>query len=374
MSQSISDQDRIERDLERTRSRMDNRLNELQDRLSPGQILDDLMGYFRGSEGGDFAHNLMASVRDNPLPAALTGIGLTWLMASNPRPRVHTVGSRKASSFTTSLTSEAPLWTNSDEFDAHIRNLDQGVSRQPGEDDTSFRSRIDDARGKAFGIARQAQETAASFGQRVQDAVAAARQSVTQRARDLQDSASGAASRIGNSAQGALQSAGDKLSGGSQAAQQLAGNLLSTITDNPVLLGAVGLAVGALLGALVPQSEQEEAALGGMAGQARDTVRTVAQDVVDRGGQASQQVMDAGRDSAAAHGLTGDKSVGTFVDDALSGNLSGNVKQVAQDVLKAADEGLHKAATDKAPAEAPGSSTQPTPQTRTTVTSSLPSS
>ena len=87
MSDTISQQDVIERDLERTRSRMDNRLSELQERLSPGQIVDDMLGYFRGSEGGDFARNLMDSVRDNPLPAALTGIGLTWLMASNPKPR-----------------------------------------------------------------------------------------------------------------------------------------------------------------------------------------------------------------------------------------------------------------------------------------------
>ena len=81
MSDSTSQQDVIERDLERTRSRMDNRLSELQERLSPGQIVDDLLGYFRGSEGRDFARNLMDSVRNNPLPAALTRIGLTWLMA-----------------------------------------------------------------------------------------------------------------------------------------------------------------------------------------------------------------------------------------------------------------------------------------------------
>ena len=62
------EQDRIEQDLARTRQRMDSRLSDLQDRLSPGQVVDDLMAYFRGSESGDFARNLMASVRANPLP------------------------------------------------------------------------------------------------------------------------------------------------------------------------------------------------------------------------------------------------------------------------------------------------------------------
>jgi hypothetical protein len=46
MSASEADPDRIEEDLARTRARMDGRLSALQERLSPGQILDDLMAYF----------------------------------------------------------------------------------------------------------------------------------------------------------------------------------------------------------------------------------------------------------------------------------------------------------------------------------------
>ena len=73
---------RIEDDLRVTRARMDGRLTELQEHLTPGQILDDVMAYFRDSGGGDFGRNLMTSVRNNPLPAAVTGIGLAWLMVS----------------------------------------------------------------------------------------------------------------------------------------------------------------------------------------------------------------------------------------------------------------------------------------------------
>ena len=72
---------RIEEDLRATRVRMDGRLTELQEHLTPGQILDDVMAYFRDSGGGDFGRNLMTSVRSNPLPAAITGIGLAWLQA-----------------------------------------------------------------------------------------------------------------------------------------------------------------------------------------------------------------------------------------------------------------------------------------------------
>ena len=173
MSDNTSQQDVIERDLERTRSRMDNRLSELQERLSPGQIVDDLLGYFRGSEGGDFARNLMDSVRDNPLPAALTGIGLTWLMASNPKPRPAFGEKGGVSSSTDSRT-----WTSQEEFDRHFRELEQGVARQTDDNDTAYRFRIDEARGKALGVARQPDDTAESFSQRVQQAFTAAGQSV----------------------------------------------------------------------------------------------------------------------------------------------------------------------------------------------------
>ena len=336
MSDSISQQDVIERDLERTRSRMDNRLSELQERLSPGQIVDDLLGYFRGSEGGDFARNLMESVRNNPLPAALTGIGLTWLMASNPKPRA--VGEKEGVSSST----DSRTWTSQEEFDRHFRELEQDVPRQTDEDDTAYRCRIDEARGKALGVARQPDDTAESFSQRVQQAFTAAGQTVIKGAQDLRDSATDTASRLSGSAQSALESVGERLAQGSESARQMSGSLLSTIGDNPVLLGALGLAVGALLGALVPQSSQEEAALGEVADEARTTARTLAQGAMDRGGEVAQQAVEAGRDSARALGLTGDKTVGNVVDEALSGDLAGSLKQTAQDVMKAADEALHK--------------------------------
>ena len=40
--------------------------------------------------------------------------------------------------------------------------------------------------------------------------------------------------------------------------------------------------------------------------------------------------------------MTGDKTVGSVVDEALSGDLAGSIKQTAQDVMKATEEALHK--------------------------------
>jgi vacuolar-type H+-ATPase subunit H len=333
MSDASSDPDRIEQDLDRTRARLDSRLTELQDRLSPGQVLDDLMGYFRGSEGAEFGQSLLERVKDNPLPAALTGIGLAWLMATSQQSQHHDKDRVRAPG-----RSPGPVSTTYDALTTRVRDAERGVVRQQDEAEHTYRDRLNEARGQAVGIARQAQETAESFGQRIQDTLSAAAQTVSQGAHDLRDRVGGAASQLGSSAQ----NASDQLARGSKTARQMGGNLVSTLSDSPVLLGALGLAAGALLGALVPQSDEEEAALGGIAGQARDTARSLAQEAADRSSQVAQAVLDAGSKSASEHGLTGEKSAGGLVDDALSGDLAGNVKQVAQDVLRAGDEAVRK--------------------------------
>jgi hypothetical protein len=63
---------------------------------------------------------------------------------------------------------------------------------------------------------------------------------------------------------------------------------------------------------------------------ARTAARTLAQGAIGRGSEVAQQALEAGRDSAHTLGLTGDKTVGTVVDEALSGDLAGSIKQAAQ--------------------------------------------
>jgi len=131
------------------------------------------------------------------------------------------------------------------------------------------------------------------------------------------------------------------LARGTRAAHQMAGNLLANLTENPILLGAIGLTVGAMLGALVPRSEQEQAALGDVGRRARDGVSDIAREAVDRGGEVARQVVDAARETATDEGLVG-KTAGYFVDEALKGNLAGSVGEVAREVLKAGEKAIRE--------------------------------
>src|SRR5690606_32036378 len=76
-----------EGEIEHTRSEMRETLDAIQRRLTPGQIMDEVVTYFRQGPGA-FASNLGRTVRDNPIPVALVGAGLAWLAMSGSRRRL----------------------------------------------------------------------------------------------------------------------------------------------------------------------------------------------------------------------------------------------------------------------------------------------
>ena len=81
MADATDDTDQIERDLAATRARMDRRLDELGDKLAPNQLVSDTLTQVTGGDGADFAQTLIAKAKANPIPSALAGIGIAWLMA-----------------------------------------------------------------------------------------------------------------------------------------------------------------------------------------------------------------------------------------------------------------------------------------------------
>ncbi|HJS86299.1 MAG TPA: DUF3618 domain-containing protein [Acetobacteraceae bacterium] len=308
------DPDVVERDLQAARTRLDSRLSELGRRLSPGQIVDEGLDLLRTREGIDFTRNLGVAVRERPIPVALVGIGLAWLMSGARDPVAH----RETHVRVTRL--RAPQ----DDLMSRAWEAGRSVVRQTGESDIDYRSRVTEARGKVLGVARTAQETAEAYADRVQEALFAARDRVS----DAVSSAADKISSMGASVGDAMQSASDRVTGaahdlrdqasslGGQIADQgrrlgdaashgmrqaqytarsTGSGLMATLSDNPVLLGAVGLAVGAVLGALLPPTEIEREYLGEAAHDARDALQGVVQEVVDRGSEVVQAAVDAGR-------------------------------------------------------------------------------
>ena len=76
--------DQIEDDIEHTRAEIGETLEEIERRLSPGQVMDQVLDYFRGGPG-EYGSNLARQIKNNPIPVALIGVGLGWLMLGGQR-------------------------------------------------------------------------------------------------------------------------------------------------------------------------------------------------------------------------------------------------------------------------------------------------
>jgi Protein of unknown function (DUF3618) len=74
----------VQSEVRQSRAEVEDTLDAIQDRLSPSQVFDQVVAYLRGGGGNEFLRNFGATVRDNPVPVALLGTGLAWLMLSRP--------------------------------------------------------------------------------------------------------------------------------------------------------------------------------------------------------------------------------------------------------------------------------------------------
>jgi len=302
MADEMSETDQIERDLARTRERMDHRLDELQEKLAPAQLLNDAFATIGGGKGAEFTGDLIGRAKANPLPVALIGAGIAWLLLSDQRLAAGRRSRR----------------TGYDDLEARIRTAEGSVHRYDDEHEEAFNSRLDTARGEVLGIERHPSDTAGSYRQRIKEALAGAADTLRRKSHDAQTG-------VGNAFAGLADSAGRgglSIQEGTRKMSRSLRDSASTISTNPLALGALAAVAGIVAGSLIPTLEQEETLLGSAAGKLRATGRDLAQDVVDRGGRVAGDALTAIKESAQAQGFTGDPADagnGDPADDAGQG-------------------------------------------------------
>jgi ElaB/YqjD/DUF883 family membrane-anchored ribosome-binding protein len=258
---SEDDPRKIEARIEETRSDISDTLNRLQDKLSPGQLMDQALDFVRkgevGKVGSDFASNLGSVVRNNPVPLALIGVGIAWLAVSS-------ASSRTAAAQMVARMGEADHQTG-----AATRNAAEiyGPSGQ-AEDQSSH---------EGAGLLQSAQEGVSQAAEGIRDKVG-----------HLADRAQHAMTDLTTQAGAAFQSGKDAVAG-----QVDMGSLMR---DQPLVVAGVGLALGALLGAALPGTEVENRVMG----QAREDVvrqaKVLGREQLDRAEGAIEQVGDAMKD------------------------------------------------------------------------------
>jgi hypothetical protein len=286
---------RIEREIEQDRRRIEAKIGAIQEKLSPGQLIDEALAYAKGHGGGEFVSNLKTSAVANPLPVALIGIGLAWLMA---KPAT-----------------AAPASVADVEYPLAPVSGDIRRSRSAVRDGNNFYSHFQDGAGKNFRAL--ADETGRRAGNFMDDAGntfrgfsdASGKQidRVMDESGKALDAASGWAASTWSSITDAASSMTSSMTDGGGSLKRAATGSLGSIQDQsvrfnsmvqtafrdqPLVGGALAFAFGAAIGAALPRTDQENALMGEAASDVRTTVTSEASKLMDKGSEIASQVAE----------------------------------------------------------------------------------
>jgi hypothetical protein len=300
----------LQRELEQQRSRVENTIDEIQQKLSPGQLVDELLAYTKGG-GGEFVSSLQRNIVANPLPVALLGVSLAWLMAKPAPSPADDSGADYA----------AGAGEDYDDFDYPVATI-SGSSLQRvgqiGEDRDRYSEFIDDA-GKKFRARSDAQGRRAGHfvdeaGNRFKGFADSAGQRIHQirdETGNLLDEASGWASHTWQMAREKMHDARETLHAGQSrvgaagmGAMNRVGSLNETILhqfrDQPLVGGALAFALGAALGSTLPHTPQEDAVMGEAADTFKDKATAQAAELYEEGKEAVASAHEAVTEKAGA--------------------------------------------------------------------------
>ncbi|RYZ08312.1 MAG: DUF3618 domain-containing protein [Alphaproteobacteria bacterium] len=258
----MTETDKIEAEINRSRHALNDTIEQLGGKLSPGQIVDEALGLAQG-QLGQFTGNLGRTVRDNPVPLLLIGAGIGMLMLQSRNGQ-----SQQA---TPSLSDED--WRAEHHF-RKVEKARESVTRADDEEEHGFKRRLHDAQAAALDMKQHAGEAYDAFHARVTRTV----EGLERRAGSVRDSVQAGFSKAGTFVGEQARNAGAMAAD----ARDQAGAFYK---DNPLAAGSIGVALGALIGALTPLSNVERDGLHGVA----DKTAKAAADLAERGADAVQK-------------------------------------------------------------------------------------
>ena len=249
--------EQLEHEAETVRWQLSQTLDELRGRITPGQVVDEVVEYARDGGGAEFVRNLGRQVKENPLPLTLIGAGVAWLIIGTGRPRVDGVGTRDTGRVADGRGGRIAGGLADAAGDAADRLVERAedslavLGKTAADTKARADAALDRAANAAEDAAHSAQDTARSAWRRasegVQEATHSAQDTVASTYRRVARKTGDAAGRIGNSTAAAVRSTATA-----------SRSALDFCREQPLVLAGLGLAVGAAIGALLPRTRLEE--------------------------------------------------------------------------------------------------------------------
>jgi len=273
--------EQIETDIERTRSQMAETLDTIQKRFSPGQLLDQTLSYLDEKRINEnlrrFGTNAGAVVKENPIPVAMLGVGLAWLALSG---RSGPKGRRYFSRFTKPSHGMESLHSTHGEIQRSGSHV-MGGAKGEG----AMGEKLEHAKGRVSETVGQVRETIAEKAGQVRQSVGGTMSSVREKAGEVSHRAQDQAVRLGHAVQGQYR---------------------HIVQEQPLVLGVLGLAIGAALGAAMPRTRMEDEMMGEASDRLARQARETGREIVHEGERTSGGPTEAERSPITAGSMSGE--------------------------------------------------------------------
>ena len=220
--------EQIQRELGNTRSRIDNGLDELDNRLGSGDAIKEAASHMRDS-AAEISSSVGRVIRENPVPAFLIGAGAAWIAMSalsNTR--------------------------RGQEVRARVGERAHDVAVRDGDQAEGLRHRADAFKQRAGETVEQARQRAIDAGHRVRES-----------------------------------------------AGQVAGKATDAFESQPLLIGALGIAVGAAIGASIPSTRRENELVGPLRDRLKNDAVDYGREQIQRAGDAAHEAIEGVREETS---------------------------------------------------------------------------
>ena len=269
---------RLRADIAQTREHIGSTIEALQQKLSPQALAEQATTAVREATIGKVenmvhraedtiqrtGYSLFDTLRDNPIPALMAGVGLTWLFLRR----------RTAMSY----------GRDYGHRDTGIRTAFRGREREYGRD---FDEEPND-------LVERAETAASDAGHAISDKASEVGHAISDKATEVGSAISDKANQVGHAISVKAHDAGQAIKHYAEEAQETGRRAEDRVEqlyrDNPLAFGAVAIAAGTAIGLAIPISRREDEWMGaardelvdkaaGMAKEALGKVETAAKDV-----------------------------------------------------------------------------------------------
>lgn len=302
-SNTPDDTEGVRTQIQQTRSELGQTIDAIQQKLSPGNLADEAKSAVHDATVGSvgnavgsatnavqqaasdvestaagLGNTVVETIKQNPIPAALAGIGLGWLIVS-VRQHASQQGTRQPNQRYSGVGMQGyPQSSNPYGW------YDQGVSGYSGYPSGYSGQGQEQSQGGLSGAAGQVQGT-------VGQAVNQAQDTASQVANQAQDTASQVANQVQDTASQVVSQA-------SQSVQGAATGLQEMMRQRPLAVGLMAVGIGAAIGLAVPETEKEDEMMGSAREDLMQRAQQTAQQTIQKVETVAEHTVDAAKQEA----------------------------------------------------------------------------